>query len=165
MSPHRRIPILLWPSIGPRHTYLLVNSFEFMLAVSAMLSGLVTALNPNAQTSLHELFGQFAILWAVFNIVSGGMIVYGLARPSVRVEVAGLCILAGAIAGQAVAITAQRGWIGVAVAVFYIGWASAALIRARLIVRLSVIIDFEQRRQRIRLDEIDEPREPVLDDD
>lgn len=169
MSPYRRIPILTWVRAnerrGARRSYAWINSFELMLAVSALVGGVVNIVNPetSAHSSLGELFGYLALLWAGANVIAGAAIIVGLLRPSMRLEVAGLCLLAGSIAGQAVAITAERGWIGVAIAVFYIGWAAAAVIRARLVIRLSEIIDFEERTRRIRLDEpLEEPREPWL---
>lgn len=163
MSPHRSIPVLVWRGRGARRSYALINSFELMTAISAAVGGLAALLQPSttAHSSLGSLFGYLALLWAGANVVSGIMIVVGLVKPSVRIEVAGLCILAGSIGGQAVAIMAERGWIGVGIAVFYTGWASAAIIRARLVMRLAAIIDFEERTRRIALDDpLDEPRDP-----
>lgn len=143
--PHRYTDIPIRPSDrrNVRRSYMAANAFEAMLAIAAITAGASGLANPSSieTSALGGLFGVVALAWSVAYVISGLLVLYGLGRPHVRVEVVGLCVLASAITGNAVALVAANGWLGMTAAAFYIGWAAASVIRARIVVRLARIIE------------------------
>lgn len=143
MSPQRWTDLPFTPDRRSAwRNYVFANAFEMMLGVSAIVSGVAGLVRPLAdteQTALGELFGYAANAWSVLYLVGGVAIVLGLGRVSVRLEVAGLYVVAGAIVAQSVAI-ALLGWAGVASAGFYLGWGVAALARAWRLTRVQRLV-------------------------
>lgn len=147
--PHRYtdIPIKPSDSRNVRRSYLTSNAFEAMFALSAIVAGVSSFVKPETveRSALGDLYGVFALIWSATYIVSGASILYGLVRPNIRAEIVGLGLLGGAICGNAFALVSERSWLGAAAASFYIGWAAASVIRARLVIRLSRIIVLDRR--------------------
>jgi hypothetical protein len=143
VSPQRWTDLPLTPDRrNAWRNYVFANAFEAMLGVSAVVSGVAGLVRPVAdteQTALGTVFGALAVAWSVLYVLGGVAIVVGLARRIVRVEVAGLWIIAGAIIAQSLAI-ALLGWQGIASAVFYLGWGIASGARAWRLTRVQKLV-------------------------
>lgn len=142
MTPHR------WTDVpvdgdrrNARRSYLVANAFEAMLSLSAVVAGVGYFASPEVldESSVGVVLGYAALAWSALYLVGGLLTVVGLFRPSIRLEVAGLIMVAGGILASATAIVALRGWTGAPTAVFYIGWAVAAAIRVWLVLRIARI--------------------------
>lgn len=140
MSPHR------WTDVpvdrrNVRLSYLKANIFELMFAVAGIVAGAGTLLNPkiNEEQAIGLVLGQAGLLWALLYLVGGLMVVTGLTRPTVKLEVAGLMMLSLAVAANGIAIVGENGLRGLTTACFYMGWAGAAFVRADLVLRIARI--------------------------
>lgn len=142
MTPHRWTDVPIGQDRrNVRLSYLKANAFELMFAVAAAVAGSSTLINPsiNGDQAIGAVLGFAGLIWAALYLIGGMLIVFGLIKPSVRCEVAGLILLALGILANAAAIVGERGWVGLTTAVFYVGWAVAAYIRARLVLRIARI--------------------------
>lgn len=121
-----------------RRAYLIGNGYEFLIACSAVLSGIVFFLDRGAleNSSIAQEAGAAAYVWAGLYLLGGLATAYGMLRPSVRFELAGLSLLTSAIMINACAIAISRGATGYATALTLFAFAAASLGRAWLVLAL-----------------------------
>lgn len=144
MSPQR------WSDLPPhglerrRHwrNYVLANLFEAMLSLAAIASGISTITRPEDVvdgTALERQLGYLAIAWGVLYLLGGVAVLVGLVRVDVRIEVAGLSVLAGVITANALALV-TLGPAAIVATLFYLGWAGACAARVWRLVHLGRMI-------------------------
>lgn len=121
-----------------RRAYLLGNAFEFFIALSAVLAGVTFFIDPSslADSSVGQRTQGLAVAWSALYAGGGLAIVTGMVRPVVRLELAGLSLLASAIAINAIAIVAVRQVAGLGTALTYLGLAAACAARGWLLVAM-----------------------------
>jgi hypothetical protein len=121
-----------------RRAYVVGNAFEFFIALSAVVAGVTFFVDPAslASSSVGQRTELLAFAWSALYTGGGLAIVAGMLRPAVRLELAGLSLLASAIAINAVAIFSIHAVAGVAAAATYMGLAFACGARAWLLVAM-----------------------------
>ena len=118
-----------------RLAYIGDNCHAFCLGIAAMLGGTAAILHPvsHRSTALGQVLGSAAPLWNVLYVAGGMAVVFGLARPSLRTELAGLALLGAALVDNAVSLIVVHGWVGFTSATIYVAWAAASFRRARVV--------------------------------
>lgn len=131
------------PAVAPdrrsfRRNYLDGNAFEWYLSLAAVVSSLAQFLDVNAlySASVGQQVGRWALAWNALFFVGGLMIAVGLAVPTLRVELAGLCLFFSATAINGSAILVVFGTRGIATTLTYAALAAAAYKRGMLVLRI-----------------------------
>lgn len=123
---------------GLRGAYLSANVFELWLAAAVVIGAIIFFGNPQAlQLSVIGRSISWAYLWNGGYLAGGTLILVGLWRPWPRAEVAGLSLMAGAIAVQGIASFTLRGWPTVAGVLLLLGLVGACVTRAVQVYRLT----------------------------
>lgn len=114
-----------------------LNIFELWIGIAAILGSIFYFVSPESLLSA-ALAKQIGHEWLTFTwnggyLLSGLMLVYGVLRPSPRIEIAGLWIVAATTAINGIAIAVTFGVRGASTVATYMTLAVASMIRARLI--------------------------------
>lgn len=123
----------------PRYVHIVTHSVEFGLGAGVVASSIFFALTPGAfdSTTLGEnVPAWLAVLWLSGYVAGGLGIMAGLAWPSIRVEFAGLLMLAGGLFANASAIILAVGGRGIGATCAYAGVGGGLLLRALVLYRL-----------------------------
>jgi hypothetical protein len=128
------------PYLGQRHwrvRYVLANSFELAIALAAVVAGVTLLLDSHAlaQTSVGRGVQGLAPVWSVLYSFGGAGMIGGLLWPSVRAEIAGICLFVPALLTDAAAVWLYAGVNGVAPMTTYLTVAAAACARAWCVMR------------------------------
>jgi hypothetical protein len=116
----------------------LLNIFELWVGCAGILSGIVFFYNPAAieKNALAIALGHHLVaLWNVAYFAAGGIIWYGLLRPSPKWEIFGLYILGSTTAINGLAISSVFGLRGSPSAFLLFGLALASWLRASFVMR------------------------------
>lgn len=144
--PHRALPQRgtdPQPAMAPdrrsfRRNYLDGNAFEWWLALAAIVGSIVQFFDLDAlfAASIGRQVGNWAIVWNALYLAGGLMIVVGLYGPTLRVELAGLCLFFAAVMVNASAILSIFGSQAIATTLAYLAFGTAAWRRALLVLRI-----------------------------
>jgi hypothetical protein len=122
-----------------RRTNAELNVFELWIAIAAIVGSLFYFIDPDALLSASvskEIGSQaLAFLWNAGYLASGLGLLYGLLKPSPRIELVGLWLVAATTAINGVAILTAFGNKGAATTVTYFTLSIASLVRARVLYR------------------------------
>lgn len=118
-----------------RRAYVEAHGFELLFGILAALSALSGLLDPSslAKSAVGEALHPFDLAWNAAYLVGALGIIFGLLRPSPRVEAAALIVLSGAVLANAVAVVALRGVSGATSVATFATAGVIFLVRARLI--------------------------------
>lgn len=146
MAPHRAypqrgtdpLPVTAPDRRSFRRNYLDGNAFEWWLGLAAIVGSTVQFLDLDAlfAASIGQQVGDWAIVWNGLYFFGGVMIVCGLWVPSLRVELAGLCLFFAAVMVNASAVLSIFGTRGIAVTLAYLAFGAAAWRRGMLVLRI-----------------------------
>jgi hypothetical protein len=142
------VPYRQWGGAHPStwrdvRTYILVNGYEFWIALAAALAGLTYLLYPDVvkQSAVGVQLKSLLPWWEAMYLAGGVMIVVGMIACryiwGFRLEVAGLCLLTAAILTNGAAVVTFRTVIGVSTSLTFIGLALAGIGRIRLLIRVT----------------------------
>lgn len=125
-----------------RATDLFGASFELLIALAAIVTAVSYFANPAllADAAVGDQAGPLAIAWSALYGAAGVAIFYGLIRPALRFELAGLSLLAAAALVNAVAIYVLRGPSGLGSILTYLALVPACGMRGFLVWRLHELL-------------------------
>lgn len=118
----RDVPVAVDRRTGIRRVHpAAANSFELFVALLSINAGIAFLLSPDdlEHAAVGQLLHPWDFAWNVLYVVGGLLIVVGLMRRSVRVEVAGLWLFASAVAIADLAVIAVAGLVGAAAVAIY----------------------------------------------
>lgn len=119
-----------------RSQYALANAFELLLALLAIISAVAFFVSPSVQRSaVGVALHPFDQVWNAGYGLAGLLIVVGLTTPRPRLELAGLSLLAAAVAINAAAVVSVAGARGLTAVLSYVAIVAACAARAREILR------------------------------
>lgn len=138
-----------------RATDLLAASFELWIALAAIVTAATYVIAPELLkfSALGREVDVLGVVWSAMYAGGGLSIFYGLLRPSLRFELAGLCLLGTAAAVNAVAIYALCGPSGLGSSLTYASLLPACAMRGYLVWRLHRLVNdwpVGERRRRPR---------------
>lgn len=124
----------------PRTRYLVAHAFEGAVGFAAVLGGVVYFIDPHSllEASIGRGLGGLIGVWSVLYFLGGVGILWGLVRPSLRIELVGLCLYMPAVLTNGVAVTLIAGAKGVPYAATFVAVAVAVVVRARAVWELAV---------------------------
>jgi hypothetical protein len=119
-----------------RRGYLRAHVFELLIALLAAIAALGFFLDPNAleRSPVGMTVHPWDQAWNALYFGGGVLIVDGLVRPSARLELAGLWLLASAVLAASVAVLYVRGAGGLASIAIYVAVVGACWVRGRDLV-------------------------------
>lgn len=123
-----------------RRAYLEAHVFELLIGVLSVVTAVTFFAEPGdlSRTAIGQSVHPFDYGWNALYLAGGALITLGLARPSYRLEAAGLLMLAGAVTAGAVALIDVAGaTAGVATLTAALGSSFAAA--AACLVRVATI--------------------------
>ncbi|MEU0493480.1 hypothetical protein ACOQFV_09115 [Nocardiopsis changdeensis] len=109
--------------------------FEAMLGVVGVISGTTTFLGVAPPSIAEILPAPMVLAWAVSLLVGSPLILVGLATQQLRVEQAGLVLLAATTLIYGAAIVAVQPATATTAAATYVLYAAACLLRIRVLTR------------------------------
>lgn len=131
----KRLVRYLGPAGFQRRAYLVANAWELVIAVAAIVAAVAFFLYPDSgtRTAVGQVLHPYDIAWNLAYGTSGFFVVFGLVRPSPRVELAGLWLLGAAVTINAVAVVALAGGRAVFPLLTYIAIIIACFVRGHTI--------------------------------
>lgn len=118
----RDVPVAVDRRTGIRRVHpAAANSFELFVALLSINAGIAFLLSPDdlEHAAVGQLLHPWDFAWNVLYIVGGVLIVLGLTRARVRVELAGLWLFASALAIADMAVVAAAGVMAAAAVAVY----------------------------------------------
>ena len=125
--------------VGRRRVALVNHPFETAIALAAVSSALVGVVDPASirGSVLGRVAGSGLVdVWQTFYALAGLLILVGLVR-SLRLEAAGLCLLAAGALVQMVSLIEVRAFTGVVSASTFAALALASVVRIRVLLWIS----------------------------
>lgn len=120
--------------------YLLANVFEAATGLAAAAGGVGYFFDEHSllDASIGQGLQSLAGAWSILYFAGGVMILLGLVRGSLRVELAGLCLFLPAALTEGATIALFAGSKGSAPGALFLGLAVAAVFRGLAVWRLAV---------------------------
>lgn len=117
----------------------MANAFEVWIAVAAVLTAVAYTISPESldDTTIAQVSPGIAATWNGLYAGAGLSLLYGLFKPMVKWEIAGLSLLCGALAIQGVAAIYVRGPAGITGGVLFTSLIVAATSRMWLLTKFA----------------------------